>query len=291
MRTNIHKELDIWQTGNLSNLCDIETILNAAGIFGILANRHRDRWRTIELLEPVECSVRLSYAEIDVAPVNFAARGHLRQHVEQEVGAPEQHSMANPESIPFLDDPTEHISAKLLTHMLAAISHPSYKITSPLIGPTITATLKLIHQENLPPSLDFSSTKEWAPKPQTQDRLLALSLDLWALTQVIVSGPKDWRISLAASNILPENPSAQPNSTTAPEAELPASTGVLSQLKAAAEQRAALISRTDMIELEKRLERKERCQGFETFLVGILLLNCVERIGWAMMRVSVAEQQ
>ncbi|KAI4198151.1 MAG: hypothetical protein LQ350_005438, partial [Teloschistes chrysophthalmus] len=128
----------------------------------------------------------------------------------------------------------------------------------------------------------------WAPKTRTQDRLLALSLDLWALTQVIVSEPRDWQISLTPSKTSPENnPNAQPNSASTSGLEHPASAGVLSQLKAAAEQRAALIGRTVMIELEKRLERKERCQGFETFLVGILLLNCVERMGWAMMRVSV----
>lgn len=41
-----------------------------------------------------------------------------------------------------------------------------------------------------------------------------------------------------------------------------------------------------MIDLERRLERKEKCQGFETFLVGVLLLNCVERMCFAFKRVS-----
>ncbi|KAL8667419.1 MAG: hypothetical protein Q9202_000635 [Teloschistes flavicans] len=260
--------------------------------FGILASWHRDRWKIMEFREPVECFARFCHAERDVPSFNLAARGDLQQYVSQESRASEQHPVVTPESIPLLDDPTEQISAKLLAHMLAAISHPMYKITSPLIGPTILAALKLIQQGDLPPDVATSPTKGWAPETRTQDKLLALSLDLWALTQVIVSGSNDWRLSLTASELSPENHQptyAQADSAIAPGAELSASAGVLSQLKAAAEQRAAFISRNVMIELEKRLERKEKCRGFETFLVGILLLNCVERMSWTMKRVSMEE--
>lgn len=45
-----------------------------------------------------------------------------------------------------------------------------------------------------------------------------------------------------------------------------------------------------MVELEKRLERKERCQGFETFFIGVILLNCIERMSWAMKRASLATE-
>ncbi len=45
-----------------------------------------------------------------------------------------------------------------------------------------------------------------------------------------------------------------------------------------------------MVDLEKRLERKERCQGFETFFVGVILLNCIERMSWAMVRASHTEE-
>lgn len=45
-----------------------------------------------------------------------------------------------------------------------------------------------------------------------------------------------------------------------------------------------------MVELEKRLERKERCQGFETFFVGVILLNCIERMSWAMNRASLTNE-
>lgn len=65
---------------------------------------------------------------------------------------------------------------------------------------------------------------------------------------------------------------------------------VTAQLQAAAEQGACDISKHIMVELERRLERKERCQGFETFFVGIILLNCIERMSWAMKRASLTEE-
>lgn len=65
---------------------------------------------------------------------------------------------------------------------------------------------------------------------------------------------------------------------------------VTAQLQAAAEQGACDISKHIMVELEKRLERKERCQGFETFFVGVILLNCIERMSWAMKRASLVEE-
>lgn len=110
----------------------------------------------------------------------------------------------------------------------------------------------------------------------------------------MVSSPSDWRL-------LPD-----PSSTEAKEQEQPsretASPDVLNsraaesletinaQLRAAAQQRACTISKTIMIDLERRLERKERCQGFETFLIGMIFLNCVERMCWAIRSVSDANE-
>ena len=42
------------------------------------------------------------------------------------------------------------------------------------------------------------------------------------------------------------------------------------------------LSKSIMIDLEKRLERKERCQGIECYLVGVIFLNCVERMSWCL---------
>ena len=53
------------------------------------------------------------------------------------------------------------------------------------------------------------------------------------------------------------------------------------QLLAATERRAGLLSKSVMHDLERRLlQRQQNSFPFETFLVGIVLLNCVERACW-----------
>lgn len=52
------------------------------------------------------------------------------------------------------------------------------------------------------------------------------------------------------------------------------------QLKAAAEKRAAQISKSLLNELERRLLQRAQSGWFETYLAAICLLNCVERSTW-----------
>ena len=55
---------------------------------------------------------------------------------------------------------------------------------------------------------------------------------------------------------------------------------ICSQLRAAAEKRGAQLSKNVMNDLERRLLRRWQDSWFETFLVAIILLNCVERMCW-----------
>lgn len=55
---------------------------------------------------------------------------------------------------------------------------------------------------------------------------------------------------------------------------------VCAQVRATTEKLTSVVSKNVMNGLERRLERREKCQGFETFLVGVILLSCVERIIW-----------
>lgn len=52
------------------------------------------------------------------------------------------------------------------------------------------------------------------------------------------------------------------------------------QLRAAAEKRAAQISKSLLNELERRLLQRAQSGWFETYLAAICLLNCVERSTW-----------
>lgn len=53
-----------------------------------------------------------------------------------------------------------------------------------------------------------------------------------------------------------------------------------SQLRAATEKRASQLSKTVMNDLERRLLQRQQSGWFETFLVAMILLNCVERTCW-----------
>lgn len=48
------------------------------------------------------------------------------------------------------------------------------------------------------------------------------------------------------------------------------------QLRAAAECKASHLSTRIFNEIERRLLQRSQCQGFETFLLALILLNCVE---------------
>jgi hypothetical protein len=53
-----------------------------------------------------------------------------------------------------------------------------------------------------------------------------------------------------------------------------------SQLRGAAEKRASQLSKSVMNDLERRLLQRQQSSRFETFLVALILLNCVERTCW-----------
>lgn len=106
----------------------------------------------------------------------------------------------------------------------------------------------------------------------------------------MTSDQDDWQCFPYASRIQAEearHSSITSEACTNPGPLTPKSIGyITTQLKAAADYRASTISKKVMIDLERRLERKERCQGFGTFLVGFLLLNCIERMCWVFQQVN-----
>lgn len=65
------------------------------------------------------------------------------------------------------------------------------------------------------------------------------------------------------------------------EVSEPESYGLLcSQLRAGMEKRAMQLSKSVINDLERRLLQRQKTGYFETFLVAMVLLNCVERTCW-----------
>ncbi|KAL8700587.1 MAG: hypothetical protein Q9224_000903, partial [Gallowayella concinna] len=205
-----------------------------------------------------------AHAGNDIDSLTFGAQLDRRKDGQSLEGY--EFNVPNLAPVIFIDETTDRICAKMLPYMQATISQESF---------------------GEPPLL---SQKTFSMAAESKDRLLAQTFDLWYLIQVISSTPDDWDISLTS-------PDDSSNKRQSPAALTYESRGIntgssqsrqiiAAQLQAAAEQGASDISRNIMIELERRLERKERCQNFETFFVGVILLNCVERTSWALERVS-----
>ncbi|PZD05013.1 GAL4 domain containing protein [Pyrenophora tritici-repentis] len=122
----------------------------------------------------------------------------------------------------------------------------------------------------------------------SQDGLISKALELWNLTRILTSRNFEWHIF--------SNPSLAP--TMAPAILAPADiedgirTPITSlehaasynlitmQLMGATEKRAACLARIVMNDLERRLLQRQQANPFETFLVAVMLLACVERMCW-----------
>ncbi|KAJ5691215.1 hypothetical protein N7488_011950 [Penicillium malachiteum] len=118
-----------------------------------------------------------------------------------------------------------------------------------------------------------------------KDTLLERAVELWVATYVLVDNELGWK-----TYCNPTLPPASMHSLSQPndEGRLPIeqvsdsdSYGLLcSQLRGAMEKRAMQLSRAVINDLERRLLQRQKTGWFETFLVAIVLLNCVERTCW-----------
>ncbi|CBF87888.1 hypothetical protein AN1232.2 [Aspergillus nidulans FGSC A4] len=123
------------------------------------------------------------------------------------------------------------------------------------------------------------------PSDSFQDLLLERVLELWVATHILVDADLHWK---TFSN--PTLPPASYNSFAQPtdDGRIPIdeitnaeSYALLcGQLRSATEKRAAALSKSVMNDLERRLLQRQQSGWFETFLVSLILLNCVERTCW-----------
>ncbi|KAJ4296652.1 hypothetical protein N0V90_006700 [Kalmusia sp. IMI 367209] len=121
-----------------------------------------------------------------------------------------------------------------------------------------------------------------------KDGLLTKVLELWILTRILTSPALKWHLfsnpslapTMAPSTITPsdlENTSRTPITSANNQASYSL---IKTQLMSATEKRAACLSRTVMNDLERRLLQRQQANPFETFLVAVILLACVERMCW-----------
>ncbi|KAJ5379434.1 hypothetical protein N7509_012553 [Penicillium cosmopolitanum] len=118
-----------------------------------------------------------------------------------------------------------------------------------------------------------------------KDTLLERAVELWVATHVLVDTELSWKTFCN-----PTLPPTSMHSLSQPsdEGRLPIeevsdheSYALLcSQLRAGMEKRAMQLSKSVITDLERRLLQRQKTGWFETFLVSVVLLNCVERTCW-----------
>lgn len=268
---------------------DLQTsVLNVLGHFRRIASHQLAGSEEQKSQEWVSCFVKIATGGTEPSSLPFIAQLDRRKEYRSYEG--HDLNMQFPiERIVCIDETTDQVFSKLLPHMRSTIFHPSYGEPPLLSSQTFGMIVQLEVFKNYSQSMKGSKTKM-----HKQDKLLTQSFNLWSLTQVIISGPDDFDISLHPSDSDAKDQLQQPGQAEESREPIPrpiySRHTIAAQLQAAAEQGACDISKDIMVELEKRLERKERCQGFETFFVGVILLNCVERMCWAIKRASLTEE-
>jgi hypothetical protein len=121
-----------------------------------------------------------------------------------------------------------------------------------------------------------------------QDQLLPKALELWTYTRILTSTTLAWHFfsnpSLSPTAAPPtlsetdmQDPTRKPIS---PQTNASSYNLIKAQLLSATEKRAACLARVLMNDLERRLLQRQQASPFETFLVAVVLLACVERMCW-----------
>jgi hypothetical protein len=121
-----------------------------------------------------------------------------------------------------------------------------------------------------------------------QDLLLPKTLELWNFTRILTSKTLGWHLFSNPSHAptmapptLSETDMKDPIRTAITALNQPQSYNLIEmQLMGATEKRAACLARVVMNDLERRLLQRQQANPFETFLVAVILLACVERMCW-----------
>ncbi|KAK2761572.1 hypothetical protein FQN54_001400 [Arachnomyces sp. PD_36] len=111
-----------------------------------------------------------------------------------------------------------------------------------------------------------------------EDNLLQRVLELWTATHLLVDVEMHWKI-FSVSN-LHQTPTDEARKSINDAIDSESYALMCGQLRSATEKRAAQLSKLVMNDLERRLLQRQQSNWFETFLVAIILLNCVERASW-----------
>ncbi|PGH14171.1 hypothetical protein AJ80_06040 [Polytolypa hystricis UAMH7299] len=215
---------------------------------------------------------RMEMFYFDSHPPKFLTFGvlhgqkHLAPSLDQQLIATNDGEFGVPmQEVHLLDGDAEELATKLEVYMKQMASYFFDSEQSDFVR----ATVKIA----------------WELSQSTSDDLLDGVLQLWIATRIVVDPTLQWQAYLNPT--LPAT-TMQPLSSTSNESRVPIDqvnhpdsfSLLCSQLRGAAEKRAAKLAKAVLNKVEQRLLQKQREGNFRTFLGSMILLNCVERMTW-----------
>jgi hypothetical protein len=109
---------------------------------------------------------------------------------------------------------------------------------------------------------------------EKQDHLLSDAIELWVTVHIFVASELRWTFSQKVDDDAPpgSGPKISNEETSTHLLDL--------QINAAAEKKSSQLCKDVLSNLEKRLLRRDPESFFETFLIALIILNCVEKSTW-----------
>lgn len=227
-----------------------EFTLYTAGLYSVLAHRDANRAKSHVKAEKSPGDLEISHFDNFEIKMTFAA---LQFH---DAGNGQSNGYAEPRHVVLIDRDIDELPKKLESYL---------KLAAPLLFENEPSHLM---KETLKLAVDLSTTK--------QDLLLARTLELWTATRVLSDRHLDCKVFATVRTAAATTSRAPINDSTSPYSYAL----ICGQLKAGVEKRAGHLSKTIMTELERRFIKRQQDNQFETVLIAIILLNCVERICW-----------
>ncbi|KAI9684398.1 MAG: hypothetical protein M1829_002208 [Trizodia sp. TS-e1964] len=239
----------LWKQPCLRTRIADELELYSAGLHAKIASQEVDTVRRRVNFKSVQSCIEVTHHSDSFIYISFNALEGTTEEVD------ENGNRTYKTELKLLDDGND-MPIKLEGYLQEMAQTFYEREFSDFMKPTLNVAAQLSHQK--------------------KDLLLNRVLELWAVNHVLSDSEMSWqtfeRLSTSADGSIrrPINKETDERSYNL----------LCNQLRCAAEKRASYISRIVMNELEKRLLQRTQGGWFETFLVAILLLNCVERTSW-----------
>lgn len=227
--------------------------LFSCGLHVVLAHTGVKRLKESAAFHPAPYQIEASHFPVPETSI-YASFNALEAHQMPNEGNIDPGLSGDYGSTLRVLDDNDEIPSKLEAYLKRMVSHYIEKEPSHFMQ----TTLRLAHNLAL----------------EKQDHVLSDVVELWATVHIFVASELRWTFSKKVDNDAP--PGSGPKIT-----DEETGTHLLDlQINAAAEKKASQLCKEVLSNLEKRLLRRDPDTVFETFLISLIFLNCVEKSTW-----------